>query len=239
MECINPGLISPEDIFAFATGEADIRTGGHIAACAACAAEAAHYMVTDQTLRARLFRTDCPATQTLGELALDLLDPPAALAVRGHLALCPHCSAELATLETALRGDPLADLTPQPGRLARLVARLLAAPEDGLSYAGVRGAADGASRSYGAAGLTLSLSVEAESGVARRWTLLLLAMREDGTEPPAGAVASLLRGDHVAAEATLDEWGNLTLAGLESGIYSLELALSDRVIVVEGLEIGA
>ena len=238
MECIDPGLITPDDMLAFASGAADARTSTHIAACAACAAQSARYAGMDRTLRARFFRADCLPALTLGELALSLLDPETALAARGHLALCPYCAAELATIEAEVRDDPLADVAPRPGRLARLVARLLPAPATGMAYSGVRGAAESTTLSYGAAGLTLSLSIEAESGTARRWTLLLLVLREDGAEPPSGAVASLLQGERVAAEATLDEWGNLALAGLESSVYSLELALPDRVIVVEGIEIG-
>jgi hypothetical protein len=227
-------------MLAFATGDPDARTSAHIAACAACAARAATYATIDQTLHARLFRADCPATQTLGELSLGLLDPEQTTTLRGHLALCPHCAGELATLDATLRGDPMEDLLPQPGLLARIAARLLPAAGMGAAYAGVRGTAHDVSVSYGAAGLTLSLSVEAAgSGVARRWTLLLLVVDDDGGAPPAGASVTLLRDQQTIAEEMLDEWGNLIFPGLESGTYTLELALSARVIVVEGIEVGA
>src|SRR5437868_9448400 len=114
MTCIEPGLVAPEDLVAYASGEEDARTAAHVAACPACAVEVAGYRGAARALRARLFRVDCPPTQSLGELSLGLLDAQEALAVRAHLALCPHCSDELAVLDAALRGDPLDELRPAP-----------------------------------------------------------------------------------------------------------------------------
>ena len=74
MDCIEPGRIAAEDLLAYATGQADGQTVGHIAACPACQAEAATYATIDDTLRTRLYRVDCPDAQTLGELALDMLE---------------------------------------------------------------------------------------------------------------------------------------------------------------------
>src|SRR5579872_6398433 len=98
MECIEPGLVTADELMAYAAGDAGARVGAHIAACAACAEQATAYIVAERTLQQRLFRVDCPAILVLGELALDMLDPAEALEMRAHLALCPHCTAELATL---------------------------------------------------------------------------------------------------------------------------------------------
>jgi hypothetical protein len=238
MECVEPGLVSPEELLAFATGDATPRASAHVARCPACAAQAATYAATDHLLRERLFRADCPSPQALGELALGWLDPRAALAARQHLAVCPHCTGELALLEGDLRGDPMEDLRRQPGPLARLVARLLPTPGLGGAYAGVRGAADAAGASYGAAGLTLSLAIEADAGASRRWTLLLLVVDDQGGDPPAGVEVALLRDEQSVGTQAIDEWGNASFPGLERGAYTLELTLPERVIVVEGIEVG-
>jgi anti-sigma factor RsiW len=110
MECLEPGMVKPEDHVAYVAGEADDRTVAHVAACSACAAQAAAYAETDQILQSSLFRVDCPPAQTLGELVLQMLDPEEAFVVRSHLALCPYCRDEFSTLDNALHDDPLADL---------------------------------------------------------------------------------------------------------------------------------
>jgi anti-sigma factor RsiW len=238
MDCIEPGAVSPEGLIAFADGEADARTAAHVAACGACAARAAAYVQDQRWLSSWLYRVDCPPAQTLGELSLGLLAPDDALGIRTHLALCPHCRGELAGLDAALRDDPLAVLTDQTGRLARIVARLLPAPASGLAYTGVRGAAASAARIYEAEGVTLSLAVEVEEP-ERSWTLLGLVVDESGAGLPAGAPVRLLREDRIAAEAALDEVGNVVFAGLEAGRYELDVTLGERAIVVEGIEVGA
>jgi len=238
VDCIEPGAVSPDDLIAFADGEADTGTAAHVAACSACAAQAADYAQDQRRLSSWLYRVDCPPAQTLGELSLGLLAPDDVLGVRAHLVLCPHCQGELARLDGALRDDPLAALAPDPGRLARIVARLLPASAPGLAYAGVRGSAASAARTYEAEGVTLSLAVEVEAP-ERSWTLLGLVVDETGAELPAGAPVRLLREDHIVAEAALDEVGNVVFVGLEAGTYGLDVTLGERTIAVEGIEVGA
>src|SRR5437868_7343036 len=107
MECTKPGAVTPESLMTYATGETDTLPATHIALCPACAAQALGYGRVDRVLRSRLYRVDCPSTQVLGELALELLPPDDIITVRAHLALCPHCAGELATLSKALREDPI------------------------------------------------------------------------------------------------------------------------------------
>lgn len=239
MDCIEPGRIAAEDLLAYATGQADGQTVGHIAACPACQAEAATYATIDDTLRTRLYRVDCPDAQTLGELALDMLAPQEELAVRGHLALCGHCRDELAILGTAVKGDVMEDLIAPPGPLARLVARLLPAPGLRPAYGGVRGTAEGAPLTYQAGDVTVSLTIEADgNGPARRWTVLGLVVDEASETPPSGSQVRLLQAGGVAREAMLDEVGNFTVPDLERGLYDLELTFAAGLIAVEGIEVG-
>lgn len=239
MDCIDPSAVSPDDLMAYADGEADARTSAHVASCSACAAQAGAYAQEQRVLLSRLYRVDCPSTLHLGELSLGLLDPDDALGVRAHLALCPHCRDELAALDAALRDDPLAALAPAPGRLARIVARLLPAPAPGVAYAGVRGAAESSARTYEADGVTISLSVDPEgAGREQRMTLLGLVLDETGAELPVGDPVRLLRGDQPVTETTLDEMGNFALSNLDAGVYDLEVTLGDRAIAIEGIAVG-
>ncbi len=244
MECIEPGSVASEDLLAHAEGAADSGTTAHIASCPACAALVSSYRAADRFLRARLYRVDCPAPLTLGELALDLLAPSETLAARQHLALCPQCTADYRALAASFAGDPLRDLAPRPGPLRRLIARLLPAPAPGAglggAYAGVRGGSgDAATLTYEAEDVTLSLSAEPEQDpAAGRWSLLCLVLDESGELPGAGSPLRLLRDGHVAAEAALDEWGNAVFGGLEAGLYDLEAELGRYAIAVPAIPIG-
>ncbi len=195
----------------------------------------------DRMLRARLYRADCPDPRILGELTLDVLDHEDILTVRGHLALCPHCSDEVATLAAVLRGDPMEDLRPVPGRLRRVVARLLLSAAPGVALSGVRGADADRTSTYEAEGMVFSFAVAAEErGAGRRWTLLGLVVDEVGDQPQlAGAPMRVRRDGVVVAEGVLDELDNVVVVGLEAGRYDVELDLSDRVVVVENIRIGA
>ncbi len=246
MDCIEPGSVAPEDVLAHAEGAADTGTAAHIASCPACAALVSSYRAADRLLRARLYRVDCPAPLTLGELALDLLAPSETLAARQHLALCPHCAADYRSLTASLAGDPWRDLAPRPSPLRRVIARLLPAPGSGFgdAYAGVRGGDGGGGRdaatlTYEAEDVTFSLSAEPEQGpAAGHWSLLCLALDGSGDLPAAGSPLRLLRDGHVVAEAALDKWGNAVFGGLEAGLYNLEAELGERAIAIPAIPIG-
>lgn len=235
---MNRNHITPDELLAIATGDTDSRAADHIAQCATCAAEVDAYASADHTLRRALFRIDCPSTQILGELALGLLGPNDVLAVRSHLVLCHHCGEELAALSTALSSDPMEDLIPIPSPLRRILARLLPPPVTEPAYA-VRGASAPTASTYEAEGLTISVTIRPEGAQpAPLWTLLGMMMDEAGDTPPVGTVIRLLQDGRDRAETTLDEWGHVAFAGLESGTYTVELDLPDRVIAIEDIQVG-
>ena len=240
MESRDHTSVTPEELLAYATGEADPGIAAHIADCAECAAAVAAYARLDRTLQARLYRCACPDAHTLGELALELLSPEEALATHIHLAECPHCAAELAMLRTALREDPLAAVVPRPNPLARLVARLLPAPGLQAGLAEVRGYTADASLTFEAGSLTLSFSVEpAGDGASRRWMLLGLVVDVTGGAAPANAAVRLIARGAVVAQTAIDDLGTLAIADLAPGAYDLEIVLVDQVVVVPDIAIGA
>ncbi|HWE60964.1 MAG TPA: hypothetical protein VHB98_04570 [Chloroflexota bacterium] len=232
--------ITPEDLLAYAAGEADPGITAHVAACADCGEAAAAYARLDRALEARLYRCVCPDARTLGELALELLSPEEALDTRRHLADCPHCAAELTMLHSALLEDPFAALVARPNALVRLVARLLPASGVQGSLAGIRGNAASTSLTFATGSLTLSLSIEpAGEGASRRWMLLGLVVDELGELAPANAAVRLVERGAVVAETTIDDLGTLAITDLASGRYDLEVALVDHLVVIPDIPVGA
>lgn len=57
-------------------------------------------MTSETRLTAGLYRMDCPDTTTLGEYYLGLVDKTEKSVIKAHVAICPHCTAELANLAT-------------------------------------------------------------------------------------------------------------------------------------------
>jgi hypothetical protein len=237
MDCIEPGAVAEDQLFALACGESQPAAAIHVARCAACASFVSAYSTTDRRLARGLYRLECPSALTLGELALKLLTPDQALPVRMHLADCQHCGAELHALIEDTRGEPLADLMRAPSILRRIVAALAPAPGRSMSPAGVRGTAGGA-RAYQAEEVTVSLIDQAVSqGGARTYSLLGL-IDVAGSASLQASEAALSKDAARVASAAVDDLGNFSFEPVQPGSYTLELRFPDRVIVLEMVDIG-
>jgi anti-sigma factor RsiW len=116
--CHEPSAPSPTALIAAADGEADEATLAHVRACPHCAAEVAQMRLFQARLRRRLYRLYCPTSDVLMDYCQGLLDPYQCLAVVQHVALCPHCTDELALLE---RAAPAAEVVGQPLRRRWLI----------------------------------------------------------------------------------------------------------------------
>lgn len=114
--CAAPPTLSSTALIAAADGEADEATLAHLRACPHCAARVAELRALQSRLRRRLYRLHCPGSDVLVDYCQGLLDPFQRAAVTHHLAMCPHCAAELALLE---RAAPRADMVGM-GALGRL-----------------------------------------------------------------------------------------------------------------------
>lgn len=86
-------------LIAAADDEADTATLAHLAVCPHCAARVAAIKQFQARLRRRLYRATCPSSDLLVDYCQGLLDPYQRAAVSHHLALCPHCAAEVDLLE--------------------------------------------------------------------------------------------------------------------------------------------
>lgn len=115
MECIEPGAVRDEELFAYLGGE-KVRPAvlQHLTNCQYCASRLANYQQMERALNQKLYRWDCPPSQLLGEYQLGLLSSQQAAEVRNHLATCVLCMAEVTSLATFLANDPMLVEAPMP-----------------------------------------------------------------------------------------------------------------------------
>lgn len=108
MECLEPGIIRDEELFAYLAGER-VRpiVEHHLAICQRCAEQLAEYRRIEFALTSKLYRWDCPPNQILGEYQLGLVRKELAAAVKNHLSMCVLCADEVATLSEFLANDPM------------------------------------------------------------------------------------------------------------------------------------
>ncbi|HET8629404.1 MAG TPA: zf-HC2 domain-containing protein [Thermomicrobiales bacterium] len=236
MNCIDPGVATPEDLLAYADGDAPPTIVEHVRACPACAAVAAGYAAAQRHLRRRLYRFDCPSPQELGDYELGLLPPAERTRVAAHVVACPHCADELRTLRDFLAGEPAA-LTRPTGPLRRLVATLLE-PAPGAAYAGLRGADDATAQTYQAGGVTIALDTQFDRRRGRGALTGLLWQEDPAAADLAGAAATLLAPDGATRTTALDDVGNFAFDDLAPGRYQVEVTLGDQLVTIPELRIG-
>ncbi|WP_174714049.1 hypothetical protein [Candidatus Viridilinea mediisalina] len=111
--CATPPALSEAELMAAADGEADERILAHLRHCPTCTARVGHIRSFQARLRQQLYRVDCLSTDILIDYCQGLLDPYQRALVLHHLALCPHCMAEVALLE---RGNLQSDTLIQTSR---------------------------------------------------------------------------------------------------------------------------
>jgi anti-sigma factor RsiW len=239
VECSRPGAITAEEILAYVDGEALAHVAAHLETCPACAALAEDYDHLQRRLGQALRRFDCPASQRLGDYALDLLAPEERTRVAAHVRDCPRCADELGQLREFLALEAAPPPVSPGERVRRFVARLVE-PAPGLAYAGLRGAGPAAPRAYRAEGVTITVSV----GPAAGWGAVSVdgwVWQEGGAPDAVGgatvtltALADPARSFVVAAE----ELGSFVFEEVPPDTYRLEVPLGDRVIAIESLPIG-
>jgi hypothetical protein len=177
-----------------------------------------------------LYRADCPPAIELGDYRLGLLDLARKAFVRQHVADCPHCSQELALMDSYLTS--LAPQLPQaaqsPGLLERAAGRvkvwvgqLLPSSATGTPNLALRGEADGTEpQIYEAGEVQVSIDTQDDPETPDRKLVLGLVM---GAETN-GWQAHLWREHQSVATVAIDEFGNFSAAGLQPGRHQLILS---------------
>lgn len=241
--CILPGAVTPDDLIAYTDDEASPAIVAHIRACPDCAATAAVYARQQRRLRRGLARFACPTPQTLTDFEFGPLPPAEQRAVAGHLVDCPRCRDELATLQGFLADDLAPATAPAPDplrtRVRRVVATLLASPLASPALGQLRGSDAAGPPVYAAGTLRLAVSVERAAPGAPSWALVGLVWREDDMGSGVGGVAGLIAANGERRTTPIDEFGNFSFELIAPGVYGLEAAIGDELIVVNALPVGA
>jgi hypothetical protein len=239
--CQGPGTVPSELLVAYVDGEAPLAVVEHVRACPACAAEAASLAQVQDALRARLGQLACPPPQVLGEYALALHAPEARSAVARHVLECPGCAGELADLRVFLAEvpAPIAEgaLAGVAGTIRRLVAAILP-PSPAMAPLALRGAGEGAARTYRAADLTISLGPGARLPGGQASLIGLIVGGGEETTIAPGGTAQLLSPAVATRQAPIDELGNFVFDDVPPGRYQLELHFPNLVVVLEDVEVG-
>jgi hypothetical protein len=149
-----------------------------------------------------------------------------------HLLDCAWCKDET---EQFARFLATADDQPPEG-IAAGIRRLFARPVMRTGGLVLRGDARGV-RSYVAGDVTVTLDQQDPSPGERGWVIAGLVQRSGGAVN-AGSVR-LQAGPAEIAATNIDSLGNFFLAGLEAGIFRIELLLEDMVVDIEGVEVSA
>src|SRR5215217_4872526 len=198
--CIDPAAIADDDLIAFARGEPSA-AAAHIDRCPACRAEARAYARLEPLLEERLFRRSCPETLTLGEYALDLIEPAQRTRIAAHLVECPHCRGEARDFGAFL-AEPDAPAA-APGLLGAL-RRILAVPLPPLNAlaAGLRGGGGPEEDvTYQAEGLHVIVTVQRGARPAER----TIAGMVQSDQPIEGAPVRLFGGDRLLSTEAVDD----------------------------------
>jgi anti-sigma factor RsiW len=244
MNCVYERPLDEVELLMSLDGEASPEVEMHLAQCPQCSQRAADLARVQHLTLANLYRAVCPPSLELGEYHLKLLPAAQAATVQRHLALCPHCTEELAQLTSFMKqADPY--LHPTPGTALRrqvnvLIARLASAmpparasgqPLFAPALAGLRGAEREPLR-YEAGAVQVILEVQRDDARADRQLLdgLVLGLDE-------ALQATLWRAEQQIAAAPVDDLGNFTVGNLTPGQYELILAGEQDEVHIQNLHI--
>ena len=245
MACISPPGPADTDLLAYLDGELDDQVAAHLEQCPHCRVRAQDLAHLQDQLTARLYRFDCPSPAELGEYHFGVLPPDQAATVAEHLAACPHCTGEVAQLESYL-ADLRPDLELGPLEQARARVRILVARvvdagtsvtvlgQPAPAFAGLRGD-ESEPFIYEADGVQVVIEIHQDPEQADRSSILGLII---GTEDPEDLEAHLWQAAQRVKRAQVDELGNFAIPGLSPGSYELILSGPGMEIHVQSLEIG-
>lgn len=222
----------PAQLVAFADGEPVPEVARHVEDCRQCAADARALADTSRALTHTLYRFDCPDALTLGEYALDLLDPERRRLAAAHTLECDLCTSELHSLRDYLAQDPPVRESVF-ARTRRLIASLIPGASSGLAY-GLRGTAETDTLLYALDGGQVSISAGPDEP---GHVLGLLIVDDLDSASLQGGSVRLVSGAETIAETTIDDLGNFEFDGVPADVYELEIELPDGVAVVEGLQV--
>jgi hypothetical protein len=241
MTCLSPPELTDAQMLAHLDGQAVREVEAHLKQCPHCREKMNSLANFQSRLTSQLHRLTCPSARELGEYHLGILPDARGEEVRHHLAECPHCSQELAQLETYLT-----ELTPDVEFSLRekvkvLVAQLVGGDARGQRLtplvmmpvgAGVRGEQE-AVQIFQAEGIQIVVETQPDPHTPGKLVLLGLITGTDTN----GWKADLWQDKQLVATTSVDDLGNLYLVGLSSGQYELVLTGTDIEIRLSSVQV--
>jgi hypothetical protein len=193
----------------------------------------------EEKLVSHLYRIHCPPPTELGEYQLKMLPDDRMRLIHAHLNGCPHCSQELAQLESYLT-----DLAPEleyslRERVQIWVAKLIPDnPDTSFSTAArpalaLRGELENGPLMYEADGYQLHLEIQADPTKPGYKSILGLLLGGDDSI----FEAQLWQNGRSLQQTTIDELGNFVFVGIQPGTYDLILSQRTAEIHVQAFEI--
>ena len=240
MPCSRPPELDERQLADSLEGLADSVVVAHLAQCPYCHARAQQVARFQRHLTARLFRANCPGSETLGEYQLGLLTPDRSAAVEQHLSDCPLCTRELTELKTYLNQlQPDLEFSPLE-KIKVLIAQLINesgglqadrwSPQPAVS--GLRGRGGGPAL-YRVNDVQIAVEVLDDILQPDRRTLLGLVFGVN----PSDFSAQLWQAEQLVTTTTVDAGGNFAISGLVRGQYELILKDPAAEIHIQSLEV--
>lgn len=187
----------------------------------------------EKSLASFLYRITCPSSNDLGEYHLQMLSDEQTEEIRQHLKTCPHCTRELAQLQSYLKEmAPDLDYTFRERVKIWIARRLPAFPVGQVPAFALRGESEGP-LIFEAGSYQLTLEIQDDPANPGFRTILGLVI--DGEE--ALQRVELWQDGRPVQETTLDELGNFVFAGVTPGSYDLILSQLAAEIHVQGFTV--
>ncbi len=198
--------------------------------------------IRETQLLKMLYRADCPPSVELGEFQLGLLERIRSVWMGQHVADCPHCSRELAQLNSFMSQVaaqlpaaqlPAAEVDTPTGILAGATARLkvlvaqLFTPAPGQAVWAVRGdeTAD-APQIFNVDDIQVSIETQSDPTQPTQRSILGLISGADTL----GWRAHVWQAGQFVITVEVDEFGNFIVPPVESGNYQIILDGADTEV---------
>lgn len=219
----------------------------HLDACAICQQRLDTYTSMQHTLLAKLERSLCPSALRLNYYCLDMTSPQERMRIASHLLDCPRCADEVVEIRRLQAVfEPFPPAAPSlSGTVRRLFATLVVQQARPVTRSSAP--SEGWPRQYQADALSLSLHLSRQAG-GEIMLLGILTSTDpqltvdafDGVPVDLYSGATLVQTTRQEPLLTtrVDDIGNLLLAPIPTGTYTLIVRLPGREVVIEDLAVA-
>jgi hypothetical protein len=230
------------DLLAYLDGEVDPEVASQIERSPAARERAEELARLQSRLTARLYRMECPKSETLGEYHLGLLSQSKSIEVAKHLLECPHCVRELDQLRGYL-SERAFPLKPDPFKgikvlIARWVREKGGSQSTGeLAFAPALAMLRGSSQgplSLEADGILIILDIQP---AAEERVTILGQVAADEQDLWTGSTIEVRQEGVGQCTAVVDDLGAFSCGELSPGQAELLLISKSGTIVLANIEI--